>query len=172
MSSHDFFENVIEYQADGIKFWNKYGKHHPFLLDNYPFNKTKDGVTYHRNFAKLKLPISLASYISFVELLDIPTIGKTSDKIFFELLNPIHLAWIDKIFVRSSKCAVFLSDSVIRKMRKCEGYFKWLPAEVNSKGFIKKVGNTSFYKYSHFSAYQIHSEIEEIRQVVVDTCSQ
>jgi len=169
-----FFDEIIEYQTDGIKFWNKYGKHHPFLLDDYPLPKNKDGVHYHRHFAKLKLDKSYATHISFVELLDIPTMGKTDEKIFFELLNPKHLAWLDKIFLDGAERAVFLSNSVIVKMKnkQCKGYFDWLPKKVDNKGFIKKVGNTSFYKYSHFSAYQIHSEIDEFKKIVLNTCSQ
>lgn len=167
-----FFDEIIEYQTDGIKFWNKHGKHHPFLLDNYPLSKREGGVPYHRNFAKLKLDKSYAIHISFVELLDIPTTGQTKDKIFFELLNPKHLAWLDKVFLVGTERAVFLSNSVIAKMKnkQCNGYFGWLPKKIDNKGFVK-VGDTSFHKYSHFSASQIHGDIDDIREIIINICN-
>ncbi len=77
ISYHQFFEYILEYHVDGVKFWKEYNVHHPFLLENYPFNKTGGGVPYHRNFSKLGYNSDYAEIFSFVELLDIPTIGMT-----------------------------------------------------------------------------------------------
>ena len=78
ISDTPFFERILEYHNDGVCFWQRYGVHHPFLLDEYPLNRTKGGVPYHRNFSKLELSADYADQISFVELLDIPTIGTTT----------------------------------------------------------------------------------------------
>jgi len=51
ISNHAFFKYILEYQKDGVAFWSKYGCHHPFLLENYPFNKSNAGVPFHRNFS-------------------------------------------------------------------------------------------------------------------------
>lgn len=81
ISEHQFFKYILEYQKDGISFWEKYNCHHPFLLPNYPFDKNTAGVPFHRNFSKLGLGLEYAEYICFLELLDIPTIGnKSQDK--------------------------------------------------------------------------------------------
>ena len=43
------FDELVEYLADGVTFWSKYGVHHPFLLPKYK----GDGKLYHRNFSKI-----------------------------------------------------------------------------------------------------------------------
>jgi hypothetical protein len=68
ISCHPFFDRIIEYQENGVAFWGKYGKHHPFLLKGYPFKKNTGGVPYHTNFAALKLSLEYAPHISFIEL--------------------------------------------------------------------------------------------------------
>lgn len=78
ISSHSFFKRIIEYHDNGVKFWETYGVHHPFLHDEHPYIKYKDdmfkdGVKYHKVFAKICLNTQYAKYISFVELLDVPT---------------------------------------------------------------------------------------------------
>ena len=65
ISNHSFFNYILEYQKDSIAFWKKYGCHHPFLLPNYPFNKSTGGVPFHRNFSKVGLGPEYAEYICF-----------------------------------------------------------------------------------------------------------
>lgn len=79
------FSQVREYLDDGVKFWETNKVHHPFIFQKY----YKDGVRYHRNFAKLNLNATYAKNISFMELLDIPTVGNTGSnrKEFYNLLN-------------------------------------------------------------------------------------
>lgn len=171
ISSHKFFQKIIEYQKDGVAFWRKYGVHHPFLLEDYPFKRNMDGVPYHRNFSKLRLPSDFASNISFVELLDVPTIGTTNESVFLKLINPNHLRWLDAIVSEGQPRAIILSDSVIRKMIKFEESFKCLRSATNQTGLIKKIGETHIYKFSHFSAYQIHTQIESLRKVIISFAS-
>ena len=89
ISNHSFFNYIVEYQADGIKFWEKYGCHHPFLLKDFPFNKTSGGRPFHNTFSRLGLTQAYAKNISFVELLDVPTIGNKSENkdLFYSLIN-------------------------------------------------------------------------------------
>lgn len=97
ISDHDFFKYILEYQQDGVSFWKKYGVHHPFLLDCYPFDKTKGGRPFHNNFRKLKLDTDYSEHISFVEILDIPTIGNKSENKtgFYQLVSEKHLKYLD-----------------------------------------------------------------------------
>lgn len=39
VSEHPFFKTILSYHRDGVTFWKKHGRHHPFLLDSYPFDR-------------------------------------------------------------------------------------------------------------------------------------
>ena len=99
------FDSVVEYLTDGITFWETHNIHHPFLLKSY----RGDGQRYHRVFSKLNLDSSVASKISFVELIGFPTTGMSSSNIksFREYLfseeNKQHLIELDKILSNSDK---------------------------------------------------------------------
>jgi hypothetical protein len=69
------------------------------MLDEYPFKRNTGGLHYHRAFAKMKLTPDYAPHISFVELLNVPTIGVSSgqEKTFWELFDPDHARWLDSI---------------------------------------------------------------------------
>jgi hypothetical protein len=97
LSSHAFFDSILEYHSDGLSFWTKHEKHHPFLLPSYPFDRRTGGVRYHGNFAKMNFTALDAHHFSFVELLAVPTIGNTGSdrKRFFELMNKEHLDWLE-----------------------------------------------------------------------------
>lgn len=106
ISKHAFFESILEYHVDGVAFWTTYEKHHPFLLSDYPFDRRIGGVRYHSNFAKMRIASRYAADISFVELLDVPTVGNTGSNrdLFFRLLSREHLEWLeDLIFVGRAK---------------------------------------------------------------------
>jgi hypothetical protein len=171
---HPFFRWIKVYQQNGIAFWEAQGKHHPFLLDEYPFKKNTGGVPYHRNFSALKLPKEYAKYISFVELLDVPTMGNSSneDKIFWSLFNPDHAAWLDSIVADGSGRLVFLSDGVIRKMREIKrkwGIFDWIPRS-DEQGLLCEIGSTQVHKVFHFSDGRIYKQIPGMRELICNFC--
>ena len=172
ISNHQFFNRILEYQKDLVAFWKKHGRHHPFILDEYPFNKTKDGVPYHRNFSKLGLNKEFAEAISFVELLDVPTVGNSNDVGFWKLFNPRHADWLDSILTSDLKKLIFVSNDVLKKMRKIRkiwGYFNWLPGE-NANGLLCSAGASRVYKIPHFSSYGIHAQTDTIRELVTRFC--
>jgi hypothetical protein len=105
LCEHVFFERVLEYHRDAINFWEKYGVHHPFLLNTYPLDSRKGGVRYHGNFRKLGFDAKHAKSISFIELLNVPTIGNTVSDLneFIPLMNPTHLKWLDELILRAPK---------------------------------------------------------------------
>lgn len=179
-----FFEKILEYNRDGVDFWKKYGKHHPFLLDEYPkeFDKRKGGVPYHRNFAKLDLDTKYADYISFVELLGFPTIGSTKENILLKYLesNTEHLKWIDSILMDNTHQKLLLiPDKVLKPMKKMKKYkfSPWLnknfkELSVSKSGIIEFQSDLQhkIYGIAHFSGYKIHKQIPEIKQLIEDFC--
>lgn len=173
ISTTKFFRRIIEYQKDAVSFWKKYGVHHPFLLESYPLKKNTGGVPYHRNFAALQIPIEFADQISFIELLDVPTTGNSSgnDAIFWKLFNPKHSERIDAMLRSETKKVVFVSDGVIRRMRKIRrrfGHFSFIP-DHDRQGKLFDNGSTEIHKVFHFSDNRIHSQIRTIRDLIFES---
>lgn len=172
ISNHQFFNYILEYQKDGIAFWEKYGCHHPFLLPNYPFKKNLAGVPFHRNFSKIDLGPEYAKHVSFLELLDIPTIGNKSQnrKLFFELISQSHLRYIEDLMLGNGNKLFFVSNGVLKdiiKLKKDYPIFKWLDFEPNRKGqYLKSIKGNKIKQIYHFSSAQIHGQIDEIKSEI------
>ncbi|MDA3806504.1 MAG: hypothetical protein PF440_01210 [Thiomicrorhabdus sp.] len=168
ISDHNFFNYILEYQKDGIAFWEKYGCHHPFLLPNYPFSKSMAGVPFHRNFSKIGLGPEHAKHISFLELLDIPTIGNKSQnrKLFYELVSLSHLEYIESLMLGGGNKLFFISNGVLKdivKLKKNYPIFEWLDFQVPvEKQYSKTIKGNKIKEIYHFSSYQIHGQIKEI----------
>jgi hypothetical protein len=172
ISEHDFFKYILEYQENGVNFWKKYNVHHPFLLSNYPFSRSKAGVPFHHNFSKLNLSKDYADQVSFIELLDVPTIGNKSEdnNIFWELVSERHLRYLDMIIQGGEEKLILISGTVLRdmmKMKELYNVFKWLnyPIKPGSK-YCHQVNNSTVQKIYHFSASQIHKQIPDIRNYI------
>ena len=161
-----FFHYIEEYQKDGVAFWKKYNHHHPFLLSDYPCRKNTGGVPFHRNFSKLKLTPEQGEHISFLELLDVPTIGNKSEnkKVFYELVSQSHLEYIDRLVLGGGNKLFFVSKGVLKDMKKLKNefpVFKWLDFKSDEKEkYLKTVSNGNvIQEISHFSSAQIHGKI-------------
>lgn len=174
ISNHSFFKYILEYQNDGITFWKKYGCHHPFLLKDYPFNKNMAGVPFHRNFSKIGLNSEHADYISFLELLDIPTIGNKSQNIslFYNLVSLPHLKHIENLMLGGGKKLIFVSNGVLKdimKLKKEYHIFEWLDFEIGKKQQYSNTFNGNKIKeIYHFSSSQIHGQVKEISSTIED----
>lgn len=172
ISEHEFFKSILEYQRDGVAFWEKYKCHHPFLLKNYPFNKTKDGVPFHRNFKGLKLNVEHAKFISFVELLDMPTIGNKSQnrEEFFKLTSLSHLRYLDRLINGSGKKLFFISAGVARDLKKMFRQYPELAGggidALCNRTTSKLANGTEVHEIFHFSASQIHGQLASIRSTI------
>lgn len=169
ISNHPFFENILEYHKDGAAFWKKHGCHHPFLLPSYPFDSRTGGVPFHRRFSKLGLGPQHAEHISFLELLDVPTIGNRSENKdrFLELLSPDHLRYIDRLILGGGHKMFFVSGGVLRDIatiRRSHAVFSWLDGTAGAKqAFAKMVNGNMIKKMHHFSSFQIHGQLKQIR---------
>jgi hypothetical protein len=172
ISSHSFFEHILEYHEDGIAFWKRYGCHHPFMLPNYPFNRNKAGVPFHRNFSKLGLGPEYAEHICFLELLDVPTIGNKSEDRdqFYKLLSLRHLEYIESLIRGGGHKLFFVSNGVLKNLKKIKksyplfDWFDW--AAGSERVFMKSINGNEIKEIYHFSSFQIHSQIEEIKSEI------
>ena len=155
------FPKLREYLRDGAAFWQKYGVHHPFLLPEY----RGDGLFYHNSFAKIGFRPEHAANVSFIELLHVPTFGRSSLSV--EDLSVSHLRRINDAILRGQPSYIFIPVSVA-KLMKISGEFPWLPRSPSVDGTPLKVwyktGNKRVYWHYHFSVYGKFNE-EKMNQL-------
>jgi len=159
---------IFSYLDDGVKWWGKHKVHHPFMLGNYH----GDGKKYHKKFAEIGFTPEQADQVSFVELLHVPTTGRSSLKP--SDLSEEHLERLSKIFDEGKAKYIFISPKVIKVMRNTE-VFSWLPRKP-----IREDGNFSvlheqngqiIYRMYHLSCYgwqisRLDRQIEQLRRIV------
>lgn len=174
ITNHHFFQYILEYQKNGVSFWQKYGVHHPFILNEYPFKRNADGVPFHKRFSKLGLTKEYAENISFLELLNVPTIGKSSNQNaqFNDLVEITHLKYIDKIIASDRSKLILVSHKTLDRMqqyKKLYDVFAWLDyVQVTDKDYSVQLNTNRLVKIYHFSAWQIHAQIPYIRKLIDD----
>jgi hypothetical protein len=95
-----FFQEMLEYFTDGVKYWKENGIHTPMLKPCY----TGNGKRYHNQFCKLGFTTENAKDICFIELMKYCTYGNSSKNknLFKEMLldneNKNHLDRIRNLF--------------------------------------------------------------------------
>jgi hypothetical protein len=150
ISSQSVFPKVLEYHHDGIGFWQSHNVHHPFLLSEYKGG----GRNYHISFAKIGFLTSHAALVSFVELLDIPTVGRS--KLEPSDLNIQHLKSLNSAILDGQAKYIFIPFTVARLMRK-SGIFPWLKSKPivipGSLNILYQHHNKTVYSHLHFSVY-------------------
>jgi hypothetical protein len=169
----DFFRRILEYHEDGVGFWHRHGVHHPFLLPEYPLPRNTGGVPYHKKFSAMGLTPEFAEHISFVELLDVPTTGRTDTKLFWQMFNVEHARRLDQLFRDGSERLVLLSNNVILRMldiKKRHGMFAWLPSR-HGQGLIKQIGQTQVHRVMHFSASVSMAHLQDLGGLIRGWCS-
>jgi hypothetical protein len=144
------FRSVLEYHQDGAAFWRRYGVHHPFLLPSY----RGDGRRYHRAFSRIGFGQAHADSVSFAELLDVPTVGRSA--LAPQDLSSAHLNRLNSAILRGKSKYIFVSAGVGRLMR-ASGAFPWLPngprATSGPLGILYTQGSRTVYSHLHFSNY-------------------
>ena len=129
-------------------------------------------MPFHRNFTNLKLTAKHAKYISFVELLDIPTIGNKSQKrdVFFKLTSLFHLRYLDRLIYDSSDKLFFVSAGVVRDLKQIFRIYPELAGggiEALLNRTTSKLPNGSeVHEIYHFSSSQIHGQYSSIRLAI------
>lgn len=143
------FEEILEYHRDGPGFWRKHGVHHPFLLPTYD----GAGRKYHSNFSQVGLGPEYADRVSFVELVSVPTTGRSS--LTLQDLDPAHLSFLRNAIFESGAKSIFVSPAVIFLMNK-NGAFPLLRLHADAGQELPIFYNknaTTVYKHLHFSVY-------------------
>jgi len=163
------FPQLLDYLSDGVAFWRKTGLHHPFLLAAYG---NKDGTKYHRTFATIGFRPEHAPLVSFVEILHLPTFGRSALDV--QELDASHLQWLDHVICAGSAHYVFVPAGVARLMR-ASGAFRWLPKAAYGDGGALTVwhrtATTTVFCHYHLSTYghqerKKREQIAEIRTLV------
>lgn len=180
ISDHSFFQRILEYHRDGVAFWksNEDGVHHPFLLKSYPLDKTRGGVPYHRNFSKLGLTKAHAEHISFVELLHVPTTGSSSTdmKKYKSMLDRDYICSLEEILLGGSKKLVLFNGGLLKNIDYLSKNIRCFQSFSTAlKGYpvgtcISINQNCVCYIGYHFSASQIHGDINSMRQAIQMHC--
>ncbi len=156
VDDEETFKYIEEYLNDGVDFWKKYRVHHPFMLNNY----SGDGKRYHKQFSKLKVPLKLATKISFVELIGFPTTGMASNnrshfkKLLLSPENNKHLKELDALLINSKK-TIFIAWGLINDfnlIREKVGLFKNITKfEKQGKNRFTLHNFNNFIIHPHFS---------------------
>lgn len=170
-----FFEHIVEYHEDGVAFWQKHGVHHPFLLPSYPLKRNTGGVPYHRRFSWMNLGPEFAPNISFIELLDRPTTGRTEWDAFWSFFNIQHARKIDRLVETGEPRLVLVSQSLVSRYmsraKKTHSVFSWLPEEF-SLGPLKTIGKTTIWGAPHFSSTNYKKYVfEELGDTIRQFCN-
>ena len=114
------FPEIVAYLEDGVRYWKERGHHHPFLHPEY----RGDGALYHRRFAEIGFTNEHAELVSFVELIDVPTSGRSSLRVS-DLAAP-HLNRLREWVLNGSATYIFIPPGVAGLLR-LTPQFSWLP---------------------------------------------
>ena len=187
----DFLKILLRYHKKGDQFWendqaNPNQKHHPFLLDCFPFDRRKDGCRYHRRFDNIGFTpaTNYAQYISFLELLAVPTTNdaRPEDQISRDVLLMRSGSHLD-VYVKTSMTshtprAIFLSRDVINKYNQAIIDFKIIrddllpnpPIVNNEPVLIGCRDRAELYKCYHLSIRknerEVHEHLSKIKMIV------
>lgn len=164
-----FFERVLEYHRDGVGFWKHHAVHHPFLLPEYPLPKNRGGVPYHRRFSRMGLTSRHADSITFVELLSVPTTGRTEQTIFWSLFDYGHVQRLLELLTDGRRRLVILSGSVLRTLSTAarRTTLRLPKMDLPRVGSVQQIGETRIVRWKHLSSAISHRELvgmgDEIR---------
>ena len=98
----------------------KEGYHHPFRHPEY----RGDGALYHKRFAEIGFTPEHAERVSFVELIDVPTSGRSNLKP--NDLKPSHLDRL-RDWVLDGRAAYIFIPPVVGRLLRRTPQFSWLP---------------------------------------------
>lgn len=154
------YDLVKAYLTDGPAFWREHNTHHPFLVGGY----SGEGLPYHLYFEKLGFGPQDADRVSFIELMDIPTVN-IDEKLEAKDLNPKHMDRLESLMEgKGARPHVFLCDEAIgllekfRKRMRDAGRlgrppFEWLPKPIPNEVLpkLRESKTSTIYQYLHFS---------------------
>jgi len=110
--------------------------------------------------------------LSFVELLDSPTVGNKSQNknLFYQLVSQPHLEYIENLMTGGGDKLFFVSNGVLRdieKIKKTHPVFGWLNFKSGqSEQYSKEINGNKIQEIYHFSSSQIHGQIDDISAAI------
>jgi len=172
-----FFKGeILTYLDDGVGYWQKRGFHHPFMHPDY----RGSGRLYHERFAQIGFKPDEANLVSFVELLHVPTTGRSN--LNANDLCPDHLYKLADWFSRgSAQYIFFVSSKVTRLIRQAKNShdFDLLPLnhvqmdkDFKDLKVLRKKNGQTIYGIYHFSVHYreqvtvLERQIAQIREIV------
>ena len=178
------FELLRQYHVDGPRFWennenNQQRKHHPFLIC---MGNGDPGYRYHWVFSQMGLDAGYANHISFVELLNVPTMGDPKDDPNNEFGNLLqqsrdHLArLLHQMSSGDFRRAVFIPNSAIVKMDKItvapffyqQIFMRNETLRTNCPKLIFRYRNIDVYKCYHFSCARGPVQLKNMKGIIDD----
>lgn len=148
-----YFTEVENYLIDGVAFWKSNGVHHPFMLPSYK----GDGTLYHKQFAKIGFVPKNAPNVSIVELIDLPTFGRSNLK--SSDLSQSHLQKLLEWVMDGQSQYVFIPIGVARLLRQTK-VFNWLPEKAidydGSLPILHFSSSKTIFSNFHFSCVGKH----------------
>lgn len=174
------FDLLREYHEDGVKFWlkNPAQKHHPFLIC---MRHGDPGYKYHKVFSEMGLDSQhYADHTSFVELLNVPTMGNPNDDLNNEFGNLLrqshdHLAWLlQQMSLGNFRRVVFVPNSAIIKMKGItiapffyqQIFMRNEPLRQNCPKLIFRYRNIDVYKCYHFSDSRGRGQLDNMKKII------
>jgi hypothetical protein len=149
LATQPVYPEVVSYLEDGVGYWKRTGFHHPFRSPGY----RGDGKRYHDAFAEIGFSPEHAEQVSFVELIDVPTSGRS--KLHPRDLRPEHLTRLREWVLGGAAHYVFIPSEVLRRLAKTSE-FAWLPrvaaTMVGSLPVLAQKDDRIIFRPFHFSA--------------------
>lgn len=114
----DFMKILRIYHSAGDQYWERYKEHHPFLTEYYK-KRYYEGWPYHDRFSQIKFDSTYAKYITFTELLSVPTTGSPRDDNYMKYKDILlesgdHLEELSGWMFESGPKIIFVSNEVIK----------------------------------------------------------
>lgn len=165
---HILSAEVFDY-LDNCRDWlDRVEVHHPFRLPSFD----GDGIKYHGTIAEIGFTSRNASLVSFVELLRMPTTGRSNLKLADLSLD--YLSDLNNIFVNGEAQYIFVSGKVTKLMRQSNRFphLKRNPLPID--GDLKVLRNENgkiIYEMYHPSCWgwqqaKLNRQIAQIREIV------
>lgn len=170
------YNEILNYLDDGVTYWKETRAHHPFLLPNY--NKG-GGYRYHSNFTKTNISSQYADKVSFVELIGIPTYGRSSKSLslFDKMIDLDYLIDLNDTIFDNRPKLLFIAKSVYDKIQHVKRKMKVnhlfdFDMELGSNFCnrlmnIHNSNNTLVFVHTHFSGNITTKHLQDIGNMAV-----
>ena len=166
---HILSAEVFDYLEHFRAWLDRVEVHHPFRLPCYH----GDGRKYHDTIAEIGFTSKNADLVSFVELLKIPTTGRSNLKL--DDLSLDYLSDLNNTFVNGEAKYIFVSGKETRLMRQSKRFFPLLPNPLPIDGDLKvlrKENGKIIYEMFHPACWgwqkpKLTRQISQIRELIM-----